>query len=128
MIYKICLLLGFILGASTSPVVEKRGIFTDYFNSVKWTTNNGLTALAIDHKWIQMWDINDSFNILKSRFGSDYRWKNEATLYNQYFCHVQFAPLKNPWNLEPDRTGNYFQTIFGACNPSRFSEFLSESE
>lgn len=129
MFFKITVLFGLILGALSSPIAETKGTFSDYFNAVQWISRNGEISLSIDHKWIQLWEIRDSFNILKSRYGYDSRWKNEDSLYAQYACHVQFVAWKNPWNLEPHRTdSSFWSTTFNGCNPNTFFKYFSESK
>jgi len=129
MFLKVSILLCFFLGTFSSPIGQTKSSFSDYFNTVEWITRDGVVSLSIDHKFVPLWKIRDSFNILKSIFESDSEWKNEDSLYSQYACHVQFAVFKNPWNLEPHRTETGFWSMtFGFCNPDKFFKYLSESE
>ena len=138
--FKISLLLGLLSTTFSSPIAETRDDFDLYFNSVQWITRDGVVSLSIDHKSnLNMQNVNNdvvllstniqnSFNILKSRFGSDSEWNNEVSLWNQYYCHAHFAASKNPWNIEPHRTTtSLFTTILNGCNPARFLQLILQS-
>lgn len=129
MIFKVAILFGIILGTFSISIENARAEFSDYFNSVQWITRDGIVSLSIDHKSIPFWKARESFDILKANYGSDIEWQNEDSLYSQYACHVQFAPLKNPWNLEPHRTGTgFWNNLTNLCNPTRYLYYLLESK
>lgn len=91
-----------------------------YFDSTSWIDRDGVVALSIYHKTIGYDKVEAAFSELEARFASDPQWKNRDALYMQFLCHVNFAPSKNPWNIEPHRiTTSYLQHILHGCNPPR---------
>lgn len=94
--------------------------FDLYFDSAGWIDRDGVIALSIHHKTVPYDQIPAAFSELESRFSSDPEWRNRDSLYMQFMCHVNFAPNKNPWNIEPHRiTTSYLQHILNGCNPPR---------
>ncbi len=104
--------------------------YDEYFSSVEWIERDGEVSLSITPN-SQMYDSDvpnvlmarsfHSFSLLKERFSSDYRWRNEASLEAQYQCHFTFAGMyKVPWNIEPFRTETNawsWNMITHKCNP-----------
>ena len=121
---KSILFLTLFIGAFSKPTLISRNskeIFSDYFNSVEWITRDGVISISIDHKTVPLLQISKAFAILESEYSSDANWKNRDSLYAQFVCHAQFAPSKNPWNLEPSRTTTgWLATTLNKCNPSKF--------
>jgi hypothetical protein len=102
-----------------------KGVYSDYFNSIEWIQRDGVLSLSIDHKYVPLWNIADSFSIIENLFGGSSFWQNRDSLYSQYMCHVQFAPSKNPWNIEPSRTeSSWFVTVLNGCNPKLFWDLV----
>ena len=114
---------------SYTPMADVYLTYNDYFSNVSWITRNGLVSLSItpksgmfsDNGNVAMARAFHSFSLLKERFGSDSRWKNEGSLSAQYHCHFMFAGMnKTPWNLEPHRTETNpwsWNMITKRCNP-----------
>ncbi|RMZ98435.1 hypothetical protein BpHYR1_053605 [Brachionus plicatilis] len=109
-----------LLALSLLLFVRCNDNFDSYFESASWIDRNGVVALSIFHKTIAYDKVEAAFKELETRFSSDVQWKNRDALYMQFLCHVNFAPAKNPWNIEPHRvTTSYLQHILNACNPPR---------
>ena len=130
--FKLILFLTFGLGVLSSEqsllnrIKQKDNrVFNDYFNSVQWITRDGVLSLSIDHKNVQLSKVDDSFSEIEARFSSDPNWRNRDSLYAQYYCHVIFAQLKNPWNIEPHRTEtSWIQMLLTGCNPRLYEKYF----
>jgi len=89
--------------------------FSKYFNKAQ--ISNG--KVVVDHKWIQVWDIDNAWKQLDANQRLT-RFKNYQSIKVQFDCHVRFAPLKNPWNLETWRNEtNWWKVVMNGCNPKR---------
>ena len=103
----------------TEPVTVTVGQADTLIASATWITrDDGLTSLrvtpaetgrrfaspaAMDAGWRQVLDaVPDA---------------DTPGMKEQYMCHVQFAPKKEGWYLEPWRpAGSYFETVAARCN------------
>lgn len=100
--------------------------FSTYFYSSKWISRSGIISLSIDWKnaiyggitpYIAS-NIAKSWDSISIKHSRDKYWKNATSLYNQYICHVNYARMKNIWNIEPGASSSdYWMIVAAGCNP-----------
>lgn len=101
--------------------------YKDYFSSFAWITRSGVLSLSLTHtnyiydaptQYESEVRLFDSWDKLYSIHSTSSNWSNTDGMYDQYFCHVIYAPDKNPWNLEPARQNvGWHSTVLHLCNP-----------
>jgi len=104
--------------------------FNDCFKNVSWITRSGVVSLSImpNSKLLSSTGSNanaakaradNAFALLKKKYDSSPQWRNTASLYAQFHCHVLGAgKYKTPWNIEPSVTEtNIAKLILAKCNP-----------
>ncbi|MFD3257665.1 DUF2599 domain-containing protein [Paenibacillus lentus] len=104
--------------------------YKDYFSSFAWINRGGTYPLSLSlthtnyiyeasttqEEEARMFDSWDKLYAVHS--SNTTNWSNTQGMKDQYFCHVQFAESKNPWNLEPGRPDvGWWNTVLSLCNP-----------
>lgn len=97
-----------------------------YFSKVSWINRDGLISLSVKHTDAIYGEKENSWLTLALFHYGQAQWQNAErsnpssyqSMYNQYVCHVDFAPgVKNPYNLEPSTPDKgYWGFVASACN------------
>jgi hypothetical protein len=111
------------------PVVADPIWCGNAIKSVVWITRDGKASASVTPTWCGAtggggfqwgaWSemVNKTPNSRRwdKKYGTNTYW----SMYNQYFCHADWAgPFKTPWNLEPWRPNvGYAKTVAKGCNP-----------
>lgn len=119
-------LIAILVAVCHSNPIGKELSASKYFNSFEWIVRDGVLSLSIDHKQVSIFDQSKAWDEVVMFNREHENWRNEGSLKAQFNCHVQFAPTKNPWNLEPHRvTTSWLTTTLNMCNPPReYLEYL----
>lgn len=101
--------------------------YSTYFSDFSWITRSGVKSLSLTHTGYIHDALDpgmlatrkvDAWDKLYAVHSGSSNWNNTAGMQDQFYCHVDFAGFKNPWNLEPSRPNvSYAATVAAACNP-----------
>ena len=88
-------------------------------DSVAWTTRGGRPSLAVvPSPWQRANRDERSIRAAWERIVQLRPRADQPGMFDQYACHVRFAPAKHAYHLEPWQPAvGYQQTVAQACNP-----------
>ncbi|MGG1684281.1 DUF2599 domain-containing protein [Pseudalkalibacillus sp. NRS-1564] len=109
----------------TLEVTAQATYYSDYFYDFNWISLSGgktLSLYATSYLRTLGWESasirTDAWDKLYAVHGSSQYWYNTGGMSDQFYCHVDFAKNKTPWNLDPWRPNvSYWATVNAQCNP-----------
>ncbi len=117
--------------ATTFPIIADPIWCGQAIKSVKWINRGGTHPWSASvvpttcgawlgggfqwGAWQELVDKTPKSSRWDKKYGTSKYW----SMYNQYFCHADWAGgFKTPWNLEPTRPNvGYAKTVAAMCNP-----------